>query len=397
MLQRVGARSLAAAVVAVDGAAVTLRLGEGEQAARRLSAAWLLDHARESRKGTAQRDLLVSEASARRGPSVRDACVRENELRVTWAADAARVLPAGVTTYGLAELDRLLRPVQDAPRQESWMSGLFSRTDAPAMDAEAMRSEEGLVRALALLRMFGVLRLDGTPASLDATRELVLRIAVPRSTYYGEAMWSTRAAPGESRGVNDTAYLSVGIKPHTDGTYFRDPPGLQVLNCISQAERGGESLLVDGLALAKALRAHAPATLDFFARTPLPWFSYDVDVRSGLPVLSSTHEPVFRFDKAGDLEQVRYNEYDRGDLPPGEWYDNQFLPHWRALAELVNGPEHVERVRLRPGQCLIMDNQRVLHGRLAFEGGVREMVGCYVGRDEYESRLRSLGMLAMRG
>ena len=46
-------------------------------------------------------------------------------------------------------------------------------------------------------------------------------------TFYGE-IWSTRAAAGQTDGVRDTAYSSTAIRPHTDGTYFRDPPGLQV-------------------------------------------------------------------------------------------------------------------------------------------------------------------------
>ena len=45
-------------------------------------------------------------------------------------------------------------------------------------------------------------------------------------TFYGE-MWSTRAEAGQTEGVSDTAYSNAGIRPHTDGTYFRDPPGLQ--------------------------------------------------------------------------------------------------------------------------------------------------------------------------
>ncbi|KAG8469989.1 hypothetical protein KFE25_006444 [Diacronema lutheri] len=383
-------------VTGVSRAAVTLHVGEGEPV-RQLSASWLLDHARESRQSTAQRGLLVSEGAATAEPSVLDAHVRDGELRVTWAADAARAVPAGTTTYDLAELALLLRAPHDAVRRERWTAGLFSRPHAPVVDAHALRTDDGLVHALSHLRAFGVLRIDGMPATRDATRALVLRIGAPRSTYYSAEMWSTRAAPGERKGINDTAYTSVGIRPHTDGTYFRDPPGLQILNCVSQAERGGESLVVDALSVVESLRAAAPATLDFLARTPLPWFSYDEDVRSGLPIRLSTHEPVLRFDASGDLDQFRYNEYDRGDLAPGEWYDSTFLPHWRALVEQVNAPAHVEHVRLEPGQCLVVDNQRVLHGRTPFDGGVREMVGCYVGRDEYESRLRSVGLLRMCG
>jgi len=224
------------------------------------------------------------------------------------------------------------------------------------VDAQAMRTREGLAIALAHMRAHGVLLVEGMPLTTEGTREIVLQIGCPRSTYYGDSMWSTRAAPGEDAGVQDTAYMEVGIKPHTDNTYFRDPPGLQVLNCVSQAERGGESLVVDARSVVRSLRENAPSTLDFFTKTALPWFSYDRDKRAGLPIALSSLEPVFRFAASGELDQFRFNEVDRGDLPPGEWYDSLFLPHWLALVEHVNHPEHVERIRLRPGQCLVVDN-----------------------------------------
>jgi alpha-ketoglutarate-dependent taurine dioxygenase len=383
-----------AAVKVVERSAVVLH-APGLEHPLRLSAAWLLDHARESRHATTlQREFLVS--GRERLPQIIDASASGELLNVTWAADKACASPAGVTTHSLAQLDAVSGPAEQGRRRVRWTTGLFAREDAPVVTADEMRSDEGIGRALGLMRAFGALRIDGMPSQMDETRAIALRIGAPRETYYG-GMWSTRAAPGESAGVNDTAYLQVGIKPHTDGTYFRDPPGLQVLNCISQAERGGESMVVDSLSVLHALYAEAPHVADFFASTPLPWFSYDTDKRSGHPVLLSTLEPILRLDGSGELETFRFNEYDRGQLPPGDWYDRTFLPNWRAFVEVVNRPEHVETLRLLPGQCLVVDNQRVMHGRLAFEGGVREMIGCYIGRDEYESRLRAFGILDMRG
>lgn len=105
-----------------------------------------------------------------------------------------------------------------------------------------------------------------------------------------------------------------------------------------------------------------------------------------------------KFDAHGHLDLLRFNEYDRGDLPgAGDWYDRIFLPHWRALVECVNRPAHVERFRLQPGEGLIVSNHRVMHGRTAFSGGRREMIGCYIGRDDFDSRLRALGLLPMGG
>ena len=41
------------------------------------------------------------------------------------------------------------------------------------------------------------------------------------------ALTLTPTKAGQTEGVSDTAYSNAGIRPHTDGTYFRDPPGLQ--------------------------------------------------------------------------------------------------------------------------------------------------------------------------
>ena len=138
----------------------------------------------------------------------------------------------------------------------------------------------------------------------------------------------------------------------------------------------------------------------------------------------------------GALEQLRFNEYDRGDLRP-DAYD-EFLTHWRAsptsppvhalsvtppcaphdvclavpssaalpcrgrheLAAMVNRPEHVVKMLMQPGDCLVVNNHRVLHGRQEFfnaAGAEREMIGCYLSRDALESRLRSLGLQDMHG
>jgi alpha-ketoglutarate-dependent taurine dioxygenase len=41
---------------------------------------------------------------------------------------------------------------------------------------------------------------------------------------------------------------------------------------------------------------------------------------------------------------------------------------------------------------LVLNNHRVLHGRRAFEGTGRNMIGAYIGLDEFESCLRLNGL-----
>ena len=46
-------------------------------------------------------------------------------------------------------------------------------------------------------------------------------------------------------------------------------------------------------------------------------------------------------------------------------------------------------LKLAPGDALLLDNHRVMHGRHAFRG-YRNMLGCYLGSDDWRSRLRVL-------
>ena len=50
------------------------------------------------------------------------------------------------------------------------------------------------------------------------------------------------------------------------------------------------------------------------------------------------------------------------------------------------------RTPFSPGDLILFDNRRMLHGRAAFDpqSGVRRLEGCYLDRDEILSRLRVL-------
>ena len=48
------------------------------------------------------------------------------------------------------------------------------------------------------------------------------------------------------------------------------------------------------------------------------------------------------------------------------------------------------RHRLAPGEALLFDNWRVLHGRAAYEGK-RRLCGAYLNHEDFESRLRLAG------
>jgi gamma-butyrobetaine dioxygenase len=67
----------------------------------------------------------------------------------------------------------------------------------------------------------------------------------------------------------------------------------------------------------------------------------------------------------------------------GRWY-----AAYRKFAEILKRPERELVFRLAPGDCVVMQNDRALHGRTVFDPnlGRRHLQGCYIDRDGIESR-----------
>ena len=59
----------------------------------------------------------------------------------------------------------------------------------------------------------------------------------------------------------------------------------------------------------------------------------------------------------------------------------------RYLDRLFNNRNYLWRDQLKPGEMLVFDNWRILHGRGGFEGK-RKMAGAYINREDFVSALR---------
>lgn len=288
-----------------------------------------------------------------------------------------------------------LSPVARA-RYEGVLSGLRQSASssasaaASASLAAASASFLGLHRALALLHRYGFVRIEGVPASEAATEAACRRIAALRGTLYGEGMWRTEVLPG---GGNDTAYSTIPLPAHVDGCYMSDPPGLQAFHCLRADPTGGHTLLVDGLAVAESLRAAHPDTFNALAATPLQYHHTD-----SVHQLRAWHTPIALDPLTGAVTGIRFNNDDRapvalpskalGDVPVSM---PALYVHIRRMLAALRSPAHELWMPLRPGTLLIFDNQRILHGRSGFSGASgRILSGAYVGRDEWQSRFRSV-------
>ena len=226
---------------------------------------------------------------------------------------------------------------------------------------------------------FGLLR--NVPLRPGMVAEVGDRLGFVRTTNYGK-LFDVVSVPDP----NNLANTALGLGVHSDNPY-RDPtPGVQLLHCLVSDAPGGDSVLVDGFAAAEQLRQWAPEQFELLTRVPanFRFADKDADLQSRTPLISVDFERR--------LTAVHFNNRSFAgiDVPVDmvePWYEA-----YRNFAQILKQRERELTFRLAPGDLLVMQNERALHGRTAFDAnlGRRHLQGCYVDKDGLESRMRVL-------
>ncbi|AWZ10747.1 gamma-butyrobetaine dioxygenase [Streptomyces sp. ICC4] len=201
-----------------------------------------------------------------------------------------------------------------------------------------------------------------------------------RETNYGE-LFEVRVEAEP----NNLAFTGARITPHTDNPY-RDPvPTLQLLHCLRNEARGGDSGLVDGFHAAALLREREPEAFEVLTRVPVEFVF--ADARTEL----RAHRPLIGVDPLGKVREIRFNNRSIATLHRPAAVLEEFYAAYRLFAELLERPELRLDFRLAPGDCLVFDNTRLLHARTAFaESGGRHLQGAYADIDGLLSALAVL-------
>ena len=225
------------------------------------------------------------------------------------------------------------------------------------------------------------------------------RVGPVRTTDWGVHfdVRTVQAREGEDVLTEDVAYTNEAIDLHHDNPYRHPTPGYWCLHCLQDAGEGGGgglSLVSDGLHAALLLRERDPAAFDVLTRTNVA-FKYrssadDVLLQTALP-----HIVLGARTRGGDghgIDQVAYSG--RLDALPAAGTTAEALDAYYAArsAWLALAREHALRFKLAPGDLVLLDNTRVMHGRTAIapppDGSAaapRFMQGCYMDHDGVSS------------
>lgn len=265
---------------------------------------------------------------------------------------------------------------------------------------DLIHNETGMSRAIKSLYKYGIVLIQGTPVDEEGGEAAIAALGAavsggqikaepnssllanyrqnsktetvmlphgtdgPLRTLYG-TLWSTTTA-GQSDGasVADSAYGNDGLPLHTDMTYMRDPPGLQIFTMRQKAVVGGESTFGDGFAVAERLRESNPKAFDVLSQTPRTYRCIDKDTGWNLQATG----PVIQLDpfNSHKIVQIRHNDLDRlPDLPPREIIDSGKADEWyadlreasQAWDELISSDEFRLVIQLQPGETMVVHNQ----------------------------------------
>ena len=220
-----------------------------------------------------------------------------NKLSIQWNESHS----PGVNCCTRSEFstDWLLNNTRDTMRKRLWGGAGNELQHIPKVSYnEFMNDIEAEKSALKQLYEIGLLAVTDMPSSMDKTEAFAKQRlgGYIMQTLYGQ-MWTTRPETLEES-YNDTASTNDELLPHTDCTYMREPPGLQLFNCISSGVEGGDTRYVDGFQVMNLLSQSAK---EYFESTTLEFECHDegIELKSRALVFDK-HSLVFR-----------HNDYDR--------------------------------------------------------------------------------------
>ncbi|MCJ1333168.1 hypothetical protein MMC10_009862 [Thelotrema lepadinum] len=340
----------------------------------------------------------------------------DGSLEVLWENDI-QGMEGHRSVFSHAFLSEQLRN----PDQRLRASG--SLWDHVAWDKAALEKEAGALRfqyddfishdrtlrqLVDRLHTFGLGFVTGVPCESGALKVLAQRIGPLRHTFYGET-WDVKS---KSSPIN-VAYTADELDFHMDLLYMADPPYIQMLHCIKQSTRGGESRFADGVRAFDKFQHAYPHLVRHLTDFPVT-YQYKNDGHSlrrtrrfldggGLTYPMESNISGQELQYLIDYESINWSPPFQGPFEQAKFRNSSgrtttirdYIEAAKTFKKLLADESAVYETKLEEGTCVIFNNRRVLHARQPFhtEGGERWLKGCYIDGDYLRDRYRILSKL----
>ncbi|MFE3173157.1 TauD/TfdA family dioxygenase [Amycolatopsis sp. NPDC059235] len=230
------------------------------------------------------------------------------------------------------------------------------------------------------LARYGFVLLDGvSEASLD---KFAARIGPIFETEFGHV-----TVVQSSPDATDLALSGAELSVHTDfSPHMHTPPLLQFMLCVEHDATGGDSILVDGFKAAEDLRRESPDKFGRLVRIPINFQQFYADRE----FFHQRQRPILEVDPSGSVSGVFFAHSHAANwrLPPDEV--TEYYDAYHAFFDYLKDPARQFRLRLGAGQCIALQNGRLLHGRTAYDprSGGRTLITEFVAWEYFSARRR---------
>ena len=321
---------------------------------------------------------------------VAEATVHEDGLEVRWKADpqigdGSSHFSSGFLRMYAPVAGKVVEGQRHHPRNHDfqWLRGYSGFSDAPAPDLSlktlwknqklldpfehrdfnaVTTSDSANLELLQAVMEHGVVIMDNVPQSGDS------RVLLDFVNNCLGGMQKDPAREEPNRVIQKKANaMSVSyaqerrLNNHTDQSVPAHgiPALLLVVNYV---EGTGSNTLVDGYAVAQAMRSRHPEAFNLLStygncqERDFVKSRVDSSQTGTQSMLLATRQPIIQTDSKGDLVRIQFNEVFRTpSTVPFEkfeqWYEAYLL--WN---EMIHGPEFEVEVPISQGQMLILDN-----------------------------------------
>ena len=306
--------------------------------------------------------------------TVSEVGIKGKELTVRWKEDLGHV---GIFPLKMLKENSYDPPLDTRSRQPPPLKEPVTEISYPEM----LNDDKLVLKWLQLLAEQGLVLLKNVPTD-DGTVEKVLNLIAPiQKTIYG-GVADVKSAPEP---IN-VAYSNVFLEPHVDIPYMKSPPGLQFFHCLKfdSCVEGGESFFVDSFHAAEEFRKAHPQ--DFATLTTIPATFQKVHYERGRPVHMVYRKPHIELNEEGEIIAVTWSPIVEGYLQTTPDKESMYYPAHYSFAQWINTFDKVI-IRLQPGDTIVFNNLRILHGRNGFRlnDGMRHFQSAYVNIDEFKS------------
>jgi alpha-ketoglutarate-dependent taurine dioxygenase len=285
------------------------------------------------------------------------------------------------TALGYKKVERLPNPRQELVYPKTgrtlWDKATIQKCVRKIDYDEFMKGSDTFWQTILDLSNLGLVFLKNVPHDENSIVDITTRIANIQETFYGRT-FDVRAKPD----AENVAYTSGYLGLHQDLLYLQSPPAIQLLHCMENSCNGGESLFSDGLFAGKLLHLQASPIIESLARVAVP-YHYE---KHGY--FYRQKRSLFQRARNGSLAGVYWSPPFQNQFPSVAVDARAWLEAAKLFDGLINDPDAMYEMKMEPGECVLFDNTRIMHGRNQFDvgGGSRWLRGAYISREDFVSR-----------